>query len=88
VSVPDGAETFVLVPSIEQREKERAMHDCFSRRVEDGLAWPGWGVACARECRLLERGRLEGQIGRFLALNARVAGRLRRRGRAGPQCRR
>lgn len=52
---PDGAETFVLVHSIERREKERTMHDCFSRRVEDGLSRLGRRLRQAR--RLLERGR-------------------------------
>jgi hypothetical protein len=35
---PEGAETFVLVRSIERREKEQAMHARFCRRIEDRLA--------------------------------------------------
>src|SRR5438876_849139 len=34
---PDGVETFVLIRSVERREKERAMHERFTRRIEDGL---------------------------------------------------
>src|SRR6266511_1132886 len=31
---PDGVETFVLIRSVERREKERAMHERFARRIE------------------------------------------------------
>jgi hypothetical protein len=34
---PDGVETFVLIRSVERREKERAMHARFARRIEAGL---------------------------------------------------
>ena len=45
---PDGAETFVLVRSVERREKERAMHARFTRRIEDGLTRLGQRLARAR----------------------------------------
>src|SRR3989442_219923 len=35
---PEGHETFLLVRSVERREQERAMHDRFGRRIEEGLA--------------------------------------------------
>ena len=70
---PDGAETFVLVRSVERREKERAMHARFSRRIEDGLARLGRRLQRAR--RALDARRLERQLGRLLALNTRAAGR-------------
>jgi len=70
---PDGAETFVLVRSVERREKERAMHARFSRRIEDGLERLGRRLRRAR--RALDPRRLERQLGRLLALNARAAGR-------------
>jgi transposase len=70
---PDGAETFVLVRSVERREKERAMHARFARRIEDGLARLGRRLQRAR--RALDARRLERQLGRLLALNARAAGR-------------
>ena len=70
---PDGAETFVLIRSVERREKERAMHARFSRRIEDGLARLGRRLQRAR--RALDARRLERQLGRLLALNTRAAGR-------------
>ncbi|MDP3767727.1 MAG: IS1634 family transposase, partial [Dehalococcoidia bacterium] len=70
---PDGVETFVLIRSVERREKERAMHERFSRRIEDGLTRLGRRLAQAR--RSLDRGRLERQVGRLLERNPRAAGR-------------
>ncbi|MDO8476757.1 MAG: IS1634 family transposase [Candidatus Rokubacteria bacterium] len=70
---PDGAETFVLVRSVERREKERAMHARFTRRIDDGLARLGRRLQRAR--RALDARRLERQLGRLLALNTRAAGR-------------
>ena len=70
---PDGGETFVLIRSVERREKERAMHDRFTRRIEDGLTRLGRRVGQAR--RPLDRGRLERQVGRLLERNPRAAGR-------------
>ncbi len=70
---PDGRETFVLIRSVERREKERAMHARFSRRIEDGLTRLGQRLARAR--RPLDRSRLDRQIGRLLERNARAAGR-------------
>ena len=70
---PDGAETFVLVRSIERREKERAMHERFCRRIEDRLERLGRRIRQAR--RPLDARRLERQLGRLLALNSRAAGR-------------
>jgi len=70
---PDGQETFVLIRSVERREKERAMHARFCRRIEDGLTRLGHRLTRAR--RPLERSRLERQLGRLLERNARAAGR-------------
>ncbi len=70
---PEGAETFVLVRSIERREKERAMHERFIRRIEDGLERLGRRIVRAR--RALDARRLERQLGRLLARNERAAGR-------------
>ncbi len=70
---PDGQETFVLIRSVERREKERAMHTRFCRRIEDGLTRLGQRLARAR--RPLDRSRLERQVGRLLERNARAAGR-------------
>jgi transposase len=70
---PDGRETFVLVRSIERREKEHAMHARFCRRIEEGLTKLTHRIARAR--RPLDRGRLERQVGRLLERNPRAAGR-------------
>jgi hypothetical protein len=70
---PDGIETFVLIRSIERREKERAMHERFARRIEDGLTRLAERVRRAR--RPLDVRRLERQLGRLLERNQRAAGR-------------
>jgi transposase len=70
---PDGRETFVLVRSIERREKEHAMHVRFCRRIEESLTKLAQRLTRAR--RPLDRGRLERQVGRLLARNPRGAGR-------------
>src|SRR3989449_245612 len=70
---PEGAETFVLVRSIERREKERAMHERFCRRIEAGLERLGQRVRRAR--RPLDPRRLERQPGRPPARDPRAAGR-------------
>jgi transposase len=70
---PDGVETFVLIRSVERREKERAMHERFARRIEDGLRRLGQRLERAR--RLLDVRRLERQLGRLLERNQRAAGR-------------
>ena len=70
---PDGVETFVLIRSVERREKERAMHERFARRIEERLIRLGRRVQQAR--RPLDVGRLERQIGRCLEQNQRAAGR-------------
>jgi len=69
---PDGVETFVLIRSVERREKERAMHARFTRRIEDGLTRLGQRIGRAR--RPLDV-RLERQLGRLLERNQRAAGR-------------
>jgi hypothetical protein len=66
-------ETFVLIRSVERREKERAMHERFARRIEDRLTRLGRRMAQAR--RPLDVRRLERQIGRLLEQNQRAAGR-------------
>jgi transposase len=72
---PDGVETFVLIRSIERREKEHAMHERFRTRIETGLARLSRRLGRAR--RPIEHSRVERQLGRLLALNPRAAGRYR-----------
>jgi len=71
---PDGKETFVLVRSAERREKEKAMHQRFADRIEQGLQRLQRRIAHARKP--LERGPIERQIGRLLGSNSRAAGRF------------
>ena len=70
---PDGTETFVLVRSVERREKEQAIHARFITRIETGLTRIAARLARAR--RPVDRGRLERQLGRLLGRNTRAAGR-------------
>ena len=70
---PDGVETFVLIRSVERREKERAMHQRFAQRIEAGLTTLTRRLAHAR--RPLARGPIERQLGRLLARNPRAASR-------------
>jgi len=70
---PDGTETFVLVRSVDRREKEQAIHARFSARIEASLTRMAARLARAR--RPVDRGRLERQLGRVLGQNSRAAGR-------------
>ena len=78
---PDGTETFLLCRSASRLQKEKAMHERFARRIEDGLA--SLERRIARSKHPLERGALERQIGRLLERNARAAP-LRDRNYRGP----
>jgi len=71
---PDGGETFLLVRSAERREKEKAMHERFIERIEDGLQKLERRIARSRK--RLERSPIERQIGRLLGRNSRAAGRF------------
>jgi transposase len=71
---PDGTETFVLCRSTERREKEKAMHERFSKRVEQGLSSLSRRIERSRKP--LERGPIERQIGRLLGENSRAASRF------------
>jgi transposase len=70
---PDGTETFLLCRSADRREKERAMHERFAKRIEERLETLGRRIERSR--RRLYRGPLERQIGRILEKNSRAAGR-------------
>ena len=64
---PDGDETFVLCRSRDRREKEKAMHGRFERRIEEGLQ--RIAAACEKQRQqplvIAQRlGRLMGQNGR------------------------
>jgi transposase len=72
---PDGLETFVLCRSADRQVKEQAMHQRFCTRIEEGLRRLGNRLERART--VLDRGKIERQIGRLLERNARAAGRYR-----------
>ena len=66
-------ETFLLCRSASRIEKEKAMHERFSQRIEQGLA--SLTRRIDKSTRPLDRGPLERQIGRVLERNARAAAR-------------
>jgi transposase len=70
---PDGQETFLLCRSADRREKERAMHGRFARRIEARLESLGRRLERARK--RLDREAIGRQIGRILGQNSRAAGR-------------
>ena len=70
---PDGSETFLLCRSASRTEKEKAMHERFSRHIEEGLQSLGRRIQKSKTA--LDRGALERQIGRLLERNSRAAAR-------------
>jgi transposase len=70
---PDGSETFLLCRSASRIEKEKAMHERFSKRIEEGLQSLAQRIVKSKA--LLDRGQLERQIGRLLERNSRAAAR-------------
>lgn len=70
---PDGSETFLLCRSARRMEKEQAMHERFSKRIEEGLQSLARRIEKSKK--RLDRGELERQIGRLLERNSRAAGR-------------
>src|SRR2546427_2393408 len=70
---PDGVDSFVLIRSVERREKERAVPARSRRRIEERLGRLGPRGAPSR--RPLDVRRLERQVGRLLERNQRAAGR-------------
>jgi hypothetical protein len=67
---PDGSETFVLCRSRDRREKEKAMHDRFEQRIEEGLK--RIEAACHRQ--RLTPVTVAQRVGRLLGQNTRAAG--------------
>jgi transposase len=70
---PDGSEIFLLCRSASRSEKEKAMHERFSKRIEEGLQSLGRRIEKSQSA--LDRGALERQIGRLLERNSRAAAR-------------
>jgi transposase len=69
-SAPDGQETFVLCRSGDRREKEKAMHERFEKRIEEGLRRIEAGCQKQHLNPLLVAQR----VGRLLGQNSRAAG--------------
>jgi transposase len=72
---PEGGETFLLCRSAERREKEKAMHERFSARIDKALESLAGRIERAKNP--LDRSQLERQIGRLLGRNSRAAARYR-----------
>ena len=70
---PDGNETFILCRSKDRREKEKAMHERFQKRIDDGLASLGRRIDKSKKP--MDKGPVERQLGRLLGKNSRAAGR-------------
>ena len=70
---PQGSETFLLCRSASRKEKEKAMHERFSQRIEAGLESLGRRIEKSQQP--LDRGEIERQIGRLLGQNSRAARR-------------
>ena len=67
---PEGDETFLLARSADRREKEKAMHERFEKRIEEGLQRIEASCRKQRMQPLLVAQRL----GRLLGQNSRAAG--------------
>ncbi|MBE3098547.1 MAG: IS1634 family transposase [Planctomycetes bacterium] len=70
---PDGRETFILARSRDRREKERAMHERFVGRMEEGLKKL---AASAASGRLKDAGEAHRRLGRLQERHWRAAGAL------------
>src|SRR3979490_141598 len=71
---PETGESVILCRSADRRSKERAMHDKFSRRIEETLGRLAAGVACAKK--RIDPAIVNRQIGRILQQNQRSAARF------------
>jgi transposase len=69
---PEGSETFILCRSFARREKEKAMHERFEKRIEEGLLSLKRRLEKAKK--KPNRSQVERQIGRLLGRNSRAAG--------------
>jgi transposase len=69
---PDGEETFILCRSDARREKERAIHARFEKRIEAALTKLADRLDRAKK--KPDRSQVERQIGRILGRNSRAAG--------------
>ena len=75
VPAPGGEETFILCRSTSRAAKEQAMHERFSKRIEQGLAKLAARLSCAR--RQPDKVQIGQQLGRLMQRNSRAAGKYR-----------
>jgi transposase len=73
-SQPETKETVILCRSADRRSKEQAMHDKFSRRIEEAL--DRLAARIARSRKRLDPATVNRQIGRVLQQNQRAAARF------------
>jgi hypothetical protein len=71
---PETDETVILCRSADRRSKEHAMHDKFSRRIEEALG--RMAARIARSKKRLDPATVNRQIGRILQQNQRSAARF------------
>jgi transposase len=69
VSVPQGEETYILCRTAGRKEKEKAIRNRFSARMEDALTRLGKSVAAGR---LKDRHKMERRLGRIQANHSQV----------------
>jgi transposase len=69
-SAPDGEETFVLCRSADRREKEKAMHVRFEKRIEEGLT--KIEAACRKKKHKIAT--IAKRVGKLMGRNSRSAG--------------
>jgi transposase len=70
VASPDGQETFILCRSADRREKEKAMHERFARRIEEGLRQ----IEASCQKRKYNVVTIAKRLGKLLGRNSRAAG--------------
>jgi transposase len=79
---PDGGEeTFILCRSAQRRQKEKAMHDRFEKRIEEGLT----SLAKMAGTRSMTPVQLSHRVGRLMGQNTRAAGAFKTEVTADPQ---
>jgi transposase len=71
---PETDETVILCRSADRRDKEKAMHDKFSQRIEESLK--RLAARIARSKKKLDPDQINRQIGRLLKTNQRSAARF------------
>ena len=71
---PETGETVILCRSADRRSKERAMHDKFSRRIEEALG--RLAARLVRSKKRIDPAAVNRQIGRILQQNQRSAARF------------